>query len=244
MKIDDITEIYDLIASSRASASSRKIMPSVRKDALATALNKNGLVKVAFDTRRVNQETEYIPRRGLQNYHRSEKFISDDIALKIEAFKKLTSVLEPLRLKYGREPEWQDSYTRILDSAIAKGLRTEQNDGDFSDVQPSMGSLAYLEELLYVRYRLTTDSLINLSSEDLSNIILNKDDLLSKMTVTSPPISITSDLPKFGYEQMMNKMLETMAQMISTNKTQEIKMPEIQTSKDNAEKNITITIKV
>jgi hypothetical protein len=243
MKIDDIYEIYDLIANSSENFSSRKKMHTVRKQALA-AITPTGLVKVAFDTRRVNQETDYIPRRGLQNYHRSEKFISDEIAIKIEAFKKLNSVLEPLKIKYGREPEWQDSYTRILESAITKGLRTDQNDGDFSDVQPSMGSLAYLEELLYVRYRLTPDSLMSMSSEELSNVILRKDDLLSKMTVTSPPMTILSELPKFGYEQMMNKMLETMAQMIAANKQQEVKIPEIQTTKDGNEKNVTITIKV
>lgn len=243
MKIDDITEIYDLIASSSKNVSSRKNMQTVRKQALATIIPTE-LVKVAFDTRRINQETDYIPRRGLQNYHRSEKFISDEIANKIEAFKKLNSVLEPLKIKYGREPEWQDSYTRILESAIAKGLKTNENGDDFSDVQPSMASLAYLEELLYVRYRLTPENLMSMSFDDLTNVILRKDDLLSNIIVTSPPISTPSELPKFGYEQMMNKMLETMAQMIATNKQQEVKIPEIQTTKDNNEKNVTITIKV
>jgi hypothetical protein len=68
-----------------------------------------------------------------------------------------------------------------------------------------------------------------MSSEELSNVILRKDDLLSKMTVTSPPVVMqtSSEMPKLGYEQMMLKMLETMAQMIAVNKQQEVKIPDV-----------------
>ena len=40
------------------------------------------IAKLAFDTRRINQETTYIPRRNLQNYHRSAEFIDDEMAIK------------------------------------------------------------------------------------------------------------------------------------------------------------------
>jgi len=246
MKIDDIIEIYDLIASRGANSSSRKIMPSVRKEALATALNKNGLIKVAFDTRRINQEIEYIPRRGLQNYHRSEDLISDSISNKIQAFTKLTKILDQLKLEYGREPEWQDSYTRVLSSAINKGLRLDQNDNDYSDAQPSVGSFDYLEELIHVRYRLTVDNLMSMSDFDLRNIILKKDDLLIKGGKAQSYLSDDKNISKNSYDQIIDKMLNTMAKTtVSTKDNLVSQLFDIKATKDcpEIERTVTITIK-
>ncbi len=134
------------------------------------------VVKIAFDTRRVNQETTFIPRRGLQNFHRSESFVSEQMQFKIKAFAKLNNVLNSIKSVYDRDYQWQDSYVRVLYNSIQKGLRIIEKDGDFSETQPSMGSLDYLEELLYVRYRLTPEQILIKSEEEIKEILLKKED--------------------------------------------------------------------
>lgn len=175
------------------------------------------LVKVAFDTRRIDQEIDYNPRRGLQYYHRSDPFVSKEAQIKITAFTKLNEVLTKLKLDFGRAYEWQDSYARILHTSVNNGLRTSQSDGDFSEGQPSMGSLDYLDELLYMRYRLTTENIMSMSNSELRSIILCKD-----------------------------AMLDTMAQMMTLNKKSEDNFIDRSSIKENIEKDktITITIKV
>src|SRR5271165_4565471 len=141
MKPEEFYELYQLICEGTAELPTRKQAMQLRKVGLQAHLSGQSFIKVAFDTRRVDQETAYIPRRGLQNYHRSESFISDSVADKILAFAKLAKILDQLKLEFGRHPEWQDSYTRVLASSVHKGLRTDELDGDYSDSQPSMASL-------------------------------------------------------------------------------------------------------
>lgn len=251
MKIDEILEIYGLIANGSSNIAIRKQTNAIRKKALLSASTPGTIIKNAFDTRRINQETDYIPRRGLQNYHRSEKFISDEIAIKIQAFTKLNKVLLELKLEFGKQPEWQDSYTRVLASSIQKGLRTDQSDGDFSDAQPSMGSFAYLEELLYVRYRLTTDNLLSMANSDLRNCILKKDELLVSGGHQDNYIITPSDVNKYSYDHMVDKMLATMATVMTQFKppqaedTLTSKLFDVKATKDNPEieRTVTITIK-
>jgi len=178
MHLLEVFDLYNLISKGTENVPYRKRSRLLRKIALSSISADKGFNKLAFDTRRIDQETDYIPRRGLQNYHRSEKFVSDAIALKITSFTRLAKILDQLKKEYGREPEWQDSYTRILGSAVNKGLRIAQGDGDFSDNQPSVGNLDYLEQLVFVRYRLTPDNMISLADEDLRKTILSKDELL------------------------------------------------------------------
>lgn len=253
MSLLEAAELYNLISRGSQECATRKQTRLLRKVALDLFQDK-GFNKVAFDTRRVDQETDYIPRRGLQNYHRSEQFISDAIALKIESFSKLANILNELKAKYGREPEWQDSYTRILGEAVHKGLRTEQSDGDFSDSQPSMGSLSYLEELMYVRYRLTPEGIISMSDNDLRKTILSKDELLVRQGISHvrAQTEITpTDVSKYSYDQMMEKMLSTMAQVMSAYKPPQpddpltSKLFDIKATKDSpeVERTVTITIK-
>lgn len=252
MKLDKISEIYNLIASGIENNPSRTETIGVRKTALQNVLSTN-IVKMAFDTRRVNQETDYIPRRGLQNYHRSEKFVSDDIAIKIRSFGKLATILNQLKLEYGKQPEWQDSYTRVLASAIDKGLRKQQLDGDFSDSQPSMASLAYLEELMYVRYRLTADDLANKSDLELRTAILGKDEILVSIGTNYSPVDEIKigDVSKYSYDQMMDKMLVTISQVIANQKPAQAddnltnKLFDVKATKDSPEieRTVTITIK-
>lgn len=174
-----MTDIYALLSNIDNNIINRKKCSKVRhKNIVSISSSKNEIVKLAFDTRRINQEVDFNPRRGLQNYHRSEAFISENLSNKLKSFAKLRNVLNALKEKYGKEYEWQDSYARVLLATLDRGLRTDQNDGDFSEAQPSMGSLDYIEQLLQVRYRIGADDIGNLEDNQLAKIILAKDENL------------------------------------------------------------------
>ena len=145
---------------------------------LATETTSSDMVKVAFDTRRIDKNA-YNPRRGLQNYIRSDKFIPDELSNKIKCLSKLKNVLDDIKKVHISSYEWQDSNARILLSSIDNGLRTIVKDGDISESQPALGGINYLEELLFVRYRLGFDNLSQLSENDIKQIILSKDENLS-----------------------------------------------------------------
>lgn len=247
MEINTILEIYELISSGTESVLTRKLSAIIRKRGLDYIIS-SGLIKNAFDTRRIDQETTYNPRRGLQNYHRSEPFVSENMLAKIKGFSKLSTVLDQIKSEYGREPEWQDSYVRVLSAAVHKGLRTIQADGDYSDAQPSMASLAYLEELMYVRYRLTPDSLVTMADHDLRNAILSKDELLTNGGICSTvsPI-IPSDVSKYSYDNMLEKVLSSVAQVISQMKPQDdltSKLFDIKATSDSPDVERTVTINI
>jgi len=167
-----------------------------------------GFTKLAFDTRRVDQETEYNPRRGLQNYNRSEQFISEGLAQRVKNFAKLRDALNELREVYGKENEWQDSNTRVLLTAVDKGLRTGIDDYDFAQNQPGVGSFDYLEELLNVRYRLTHDEMTRLAKSDLKKVILAKDEELTRKDVKQALEITKNDVATKGYDSLIEKLLE------------------------------------
>ena len=131
------------------------------------------ITKVAFDTRRTNQYTDFNPRRNLQYYHRSEPFITKDSAGKIKTFFKLKTAVDSIKEDFNGDPEYLDSYCRILSNALDRTLRVEQNDMDFFKPQ-----LDYLEELLYLRYRLKDEDITRLNEKELRNIILDRDEKL------------------------------------------------------------------
>lgn len=249
MNLENYLEIYELISESGKNNSSRKNSILVRSSRICSI--SGGFNKLAFDTRRIDQETEFNPRRGLQNYHRSEKFVTESMAAKISAFTKLSKILDELKSEYDRQPEWQDSYTRVLASAIHKSLRKDQMDGDFSEVQPSMTSLSYLEELLFVRYRITPEILISNGESEIRSIILGKDDLLSRGSKNDPSFKITAvDVGNKSYEEMFNKMLMAMSAIMSQKQVQKDdsltgKLFDVQATYANpdVERTITITIK-
>jgi hypothetical protein len=177
MKIKEIFDIYNLISDGVSSVSSRNGCVVLRK--IAMDMNTNGkLSKKAFDTRRIDQEKQFNPRRGLQNYHRSEPFISKATAEKLDIISKLKSVLEDIKEQYESHFGWQESYVRVLLSTVNKTLRIDQKDGDFSDSQPSTSSIDYLEELIYTRYRLSFENIEDMSEAELRKAILAKDDSL------------------------------------------------------------------
>lgn len=177
MKIKEIFDIYNLISDGVSSVSSRNECVAIRKVAL-DAKHKGPIVKNAFDTRRIDQEKQFNPRRGLQNYHRSEPFVSKATAEKLDIIEKLRSVLDEIKEEYERHFGWHESYARVLFNTVEKTLRVDQKDGDFSDSQPSTGSISYLEELIYTRYRLSFENIEEMSKESLKQAILSKDDSL------------------------------------------------------------------
>lgn len=250
MKIGAISELYELISRGSENILTRKKSIELRKITLSAMVNGKSLTKIAFDTRRINQETDYIPRRGLQNYHRSEKFVSDAMTYKIQAFTKLMSVLDKVKSEYHKEVAWQDSYARILTSAVQKGLRQEQSDGDFSDTQPSMGNLNYLEELMYVRYRLTPDNILSMSEDELYKSLLSKDEVLLHNGFSKQYVIEPREVEKYSYDNMMDKILYTVSQALIAQKPVPqddlmSKLFNVKATKDSpeVERAVTITIK-
>lgn len=209
MSLLEVTELYNLISRGSQNVNSRKQSRLLRKTALESVSSGQGFQKVAFDTRRIDQETEYNPRRGLQNYNRSEQFLSEGLAQRVKNFAKLRKVLNGLKEVYGREHEWQDSNARILLTAIDKGLRTGIDDGDFgAQNQPGVGSFDYLDELLNVRYRLTHDSLTSIGESELKKVILTKDEELTRKDVKKALEITKNDVATKGYDTLLEKLFD------------------------------------
>jgi hypothetical protein len=210
MELFEIADLYERLIKRAGSVASRQASISLRKTALGN-LSSNSLVKVAFDTRRVNQETDYIPRRGLQNYHRSDQFISEAYAQKIANFTKLKNILDEIKNKYGKHPEWQDSYCRVLLNTLNQSLRTIQQDGDFGDTQPSIGSFDYVEELLFTRYRLEMNNIAKYGEEQLKDILLSKDEPLIRKGQVSTYEITKRDIMSHGYDTLIEKLFNVQA---------------------------------
>jgi hypothetical protein len=228
MKLDTIFELYQLISSGSENLPSRKQSIILRKAGIEASLSGNGFTKVAFDTRRIDQESDYNPRRGLQNYNRSEAFLSQAMGEKLIHLAKLKGVLDELKQEFGKEHEWQDSNARVLLSTLDQGMRTLQKDGDFSDAQPSQGSIDYIEELLHVRYRLVLADLTKLGKSELKKVILSKDEELTRKDVNRALEITKSDVASQTYDTLMEKLFGG-----------------VRASKDNpeVERTVTITIK-
>lgn len=208
MSLLEVTELYNLISRGTQDLYARKQSRRLRKAALDSVVSGQGFTKVAFDTRRIDQETEYNPRRGLQNYQRSEAFITEGIAQRVKNFAKLRDALNELKEVYGKEHEWQDSNARVLLTAVDKGLRTGIDDFDFAQNQPGVGSFDYLEELLNVRYRLTHDQMTRLAKSDLKKVILAKDEDLTRKDVKQALEITKGDVATKGYDSLIEKLLE------------------------------------
>lgn len=209
MSLLEVTELYNLISRGSQDVTSRRQSRQLRKVALETTVAGQGFTKMAFDTRRIDQETDYNPRRGLQNYNRSESFLSEGLAQRVKNFAKLRNSLNALKNVYGREHEWQDSNARILLTAVDKGMRTGIDDGDFAaQNQPGVGSFDYLEELLNVRYRLSHDDLTRMSETDLTKVILAKDADLTNKDVKQALEITKSDVSTKGYDSLIEKLFD------------------------------------
>jgi hypothetical protein len=208
MKLEEVAELYNMISRGSVDITSRKESMKLRKVAFDTTVSGVGFTKVAFDTRRIDQESDYNPRRGLQNYSRSEAFISEANAQKLKNFAKLRKVLNDLKEVYGREPEWQDSNARVLLNILNAGLRTDIQDGDYTESQPSLGSLNYLEELMHVRYRLGFDDMTRMTETDLRKALLARDEELVHKDVNKALEITKQDVSKNGYDTLLEKLFD------------------------------------
>ena len=228
MNLNDVTNIFNLLSKVNDNVECRNECLKLRKSALqnigtitkqkvSLAFDNTSKVSLAFDTRRIDQEVEYNPRRGLQNYSRSEAFITEATQSKLENFAKLRDILSNLKNRYGKEPEWQDSNVRILLSSIDKGLRTNINDGDYTGDQPGTGNLNYLDELLHVRYRLDHDQIKNSSVEQLNKILLAKDEDLLYKNING---SVTkTEISNNNYDDLVTKLVTALG-IVSQQKPQ------------------------
>ena len=172
MDILTYIEIYNILCKISSNKENKSEFFNLRKKYFNQLASSN-LIKIAFDTRRVNQDIEFNPRRNLQHYHRSESFINKDASEKIKTFFKLKTAVDSIKEDFLGDPEWLDSYCRILSATLDRTLRIEQKDFDF--FKPQMD---YLEELLYLRYRLKSDDINRLNEKELRNIVLDKDEKL------------------------------------------------------------------
>jgi hypothetical protein len=149
---------------------------SARRAFYLSSLNQDKpLVKVAFDTRKVNPELERNPRNTLQHYHRADEFIDTNDQKRIEIFSKLIRPINEIKSKYEADPDWHDSYARLLHDNLNKTLIVKE-----SDVEVFRPQMEYLSQILYLRYRLTMEDISKMSSEEIKDIILKKDERLMK----------------------------------------------------------------
>lgn len=150
---------------------------SVIRKARVAALNDfhKPIRKVAFDTRRVDQKTQRNPRANLQYWHRTDAFIDSEDEGKLSRFARLMRILDDIKKQFGTEPEWFESYARVLYDNVHRILRIKQADLDIFKPQ-----LSYLEQLLDARYRLSMEDLQSLSNDMLRERILSKDESLLK----------------------------------------------------------------
>jgi hypothetical protein len=164
------------------------------------------LVKLSFDTRRVDQENDRNPRSNLQYYHRSEPFIDGDLSTKISRYMKVKSAVDLIKEQYGTDPEWFDSYARVLSSAVDRVLRIEQRDGDFFKA-----AFDYLDELLYVRYRLSIEDITKMGEIELERAILGKDEKMLLKHIYKTTSYSNKDIAKYTAlptDPLIDRLLE------------------------------------
>jgi hypothetical protein len=176
MTTTPISPLYEAITTAMSSIhdsiESRADARTARMQALAS-ISQVPLVKQAFDTRRINPDTDFNPRRNLQHYQRSEPFVSEAAANQLKTFYKLKTAIDDIKSDFLGDPDWLDSKARILSNALDRTLRSDQNDGDFSQQ-----NMDYLSELLYLRYRLASSDIDQMNEQQIKNAVLTKDDRL------------------------------------------------------------------
>lgn len=133
----------------------------------------NPMVKNAFDTRRINSETEVNPRRNLQNYQRSEPYISSEMSNNIKTLFKVKYAADQIREQFLGDSDWLNSNSRILCNSLNNTLRVEQKDYDFFKPQ-----FDYLKEILFLRYKLSSEDINRMSDDDIKTVLLEKDERL------------------------------------------------------------------
>ena len=144
-----------------------------------SALNKlKPITKLAFDARFVDQENDRNPRSNLQYWMRSDPYIDQQTQDKLNHLVKLFNAVKIIKNNLGTSPEYHNSYAKTLFDNLERILKIKQIDKDIFAPQ-----ISYLEQLLYVRYRLDFNLIDALNENELVNIILQKDESLLKRGV-------------------------------------------------------------
>jgi hypothetical protein len=135
-----------------------------------------GMIKLAFDTRRVNQDEERNPRSNLQYWHRQDPFVSPELQIRIDRLARMLLPLQEIKTLYSNDSNWHTSYVRKLAEDFERILRVREADSDIVESQ-----ISYLEQLLNVRYQLTTERLDKVSAEEFKSAVMMKDEDLLKV---------------------------------------------------------------
>jgi hypothetical protein len=201
------------------------VLSRCRFAAFQKYVEQGQIVKQAFDTRKIDQQTERNPRGNLQYYHRSQAFIDEADAIRLENFKKLLEPLNNIKNKYAREPEYLNSYAKTLLETLENTLKVRE--GHFDVFKPQA---EYLSQLLFLRYRLGFDELSKLSTSDLEKRILERDEaLLKRGTVVQ---SLSAPVLKTGDQPLPENLIQALFQA-----------PTRKPGEKTVERTITITIK-
>jgi hypothetical protein len=210
--------------------------PVIDRKARIAALNElKGFTKLAFDTRRTNQETDRNPRINLQNWHRTDQFIDEEDQKNIEILGKLLVPLNELKESFEREPGWHESYSRQLLDQVDRALRVKVGDQGIHRAQ-----FIYLDQLMFQRYRLSFEEISRMDKTALKNRILDKDEDLLKRGAFLHASALDEELNKKSSQQMSVKTGD------NVQTTQEALIKAIfggDTSGKKGSKTITITIK-
>lgn len=173
---------------------------SARKCALSAMQESVGFTKLAIDSRRIDQNIERNPRPAIQYFQRSDQFIDNGLQNDINIFSKLLVPLIEIKGSYGDQPEYLDSYSRVLHENLERVLRIKQSDQEYHKPQ-----IEYLKQLVFARYRLSMEEISKLSAMQLKAKILDKDESLIKRGLflqnTNGPEVKTATIPvKTGIE--------------------------------------------
>lgn len=168
---------------------------SLNRQELLCKLASQPIVKQAFDTRRIDQNTQYNPRRNLQYHVRQQSFINEQDESKIIALAKLKEVSDSIRNVFIGEPEWFDSYASDLDHMLNKTFF--KADGKNFDFSPT--HIQYLEQLLEDRYRLKLADISSMNPQHLQATIIHKDERLEKSNIYK-----SGDLSKLNKQKQAN----------------------------------------
>lgn len=168
-----VNKTYNIIFSKDDASSTKARQAALGTMEKIASSRGQGLRKLAFDTRRVDQESSRNPRKNLQYWHRTDQFIDEGDEKNLKVFAKLAKILTNLKKKLGTSPEWFESYARQLYDNVFRILRVKESDLDIFRPQ-----LSYLEQLIFARYRLSMENLEKFSEDKIRDRLLSKDEEL------------------------------------------------------------------
>jgi hypothetical protein len=166
---------------------------AARTAAMRAMLPPDELRKVAFDTRRINQETERVPRANLQYWNRSQQFLDEEAKNRIKSLAKLIKPLEMIRDKYGHHPEYFQSYARSLHDSVKRAIKVDEEELDIFRPQ-----IDYLEQLLFARYRLSLEDLQKKQPKNIYDQLIKRDEDLIRRDAY---LKVTNDAGDDGVKQ-------------------------------------------